>query len=184
MSVWYYWMDGRQLRRGECKNYRACVDYWWACMEAEGLTDYVTGQSDDDRQQVAANQVLLVLAESYMHVCASKGQRSVFFDAIPRWSHRRRTQRSGPMGIAAHCTFEDMIVLDPEEDQQLRAIAENRNVEAVRAEVRDALVGELPPREEMPAFDRAFQEWMQNAICALQTGGHDGLRLFLRDRLV
>ncbi|MFH1302702.1 MAG: hypothetical protein ABIK07_16690, partial [Planctomycetota bacterium] len=66
----YYWMDGRQFRKGAGgSNFRSCVDFWWACAEQ-------ANESDD-----FDNQVNLVLAEIYTLINTSRAMQHVFLDA-------------------------------------------------------------------------------------------------------
>lgn len=169
-KVTYFWMDGRQLRSGGGPNYHACVDLWWACMAAEGLTVEQANHSDDERDQVACNQTNLVLASLYPLVSGTKGTQKVVRDAWPR----RRFWDS----------VADRYSLEPMEARRLRALAKTRDVSAIGREIRQVLVGEMPPEKERPRYNEALRRWVGNAIVALRRGGRRQMDAFLKEELL
>lgn len=175
--VRYFWMDSRPLRQGDSPNYRACVDFWWACMQTERATQCRTNDTTA-RREVAQITDTLILAELYAHpeVCRSKAAHSVFFDSFTRAPRKQGRRGSGNEA----CLLE----LDPTEAHRLRLIAESRDVAAIRDELRTVLASELPSAEYRRKFSQDFSEWMDKGGEALRAAGRERLRRFLRAELV
>jgi hypothetical protein len=168
----YYWMDVRPLRRGDCSNYRACVDFWWACMESEGLAALREGQSAADEEDVVANEVTLVLAEMYRFVARSKGQQRVFLDAFPGSTADDDADEAAARGAGSYTLNEDELT-------RLKEIVARRDVESIRDELRDVLAGEPPPEADGSALAEAYRTWIDVGRAALRRGGQEELRRVL-----
>jgi len=179
----YYWMDDRQLRRGDCPNYRACRDLWWAAMESKDLTVHHGGQDRERELDVDGNQMTLVQAELWPHVCESKGQQTVFRDARLRYK-RVRARRPDDVDEDADEEAGLSITLDDVEDHRLRAIAQRRDIREIREAIREVFAGGLPQGAEKDALNTEYNEFMDKCIAALESEGREGLRAHLRDEVV
>jgi DNA-directed RNA polymerase subunit RPC12/RpoP len=171
----YYWMDTRQLRMKRSANQRACVDFWWAAMESEGLASYGPSATAEEKQVVTNNQLNLMLADLYPLVCTSKGRQQIFRDAFPR---------RVPAEVDEYGDVEyPLNILNEDEAKRLRAVGCSRDMDAIRAEVQDALVGELPAAAQKRAVKQAFHRWSVNGVIAWQTGGRAALQQYLETQL-
>ena len=162
----YFWMDGRQLRRGSGgPNYRHCVDLWW----------HVVSQAGKDREP--ENEMTLVLAECYPLISTAKTLQDVYVDAhLHRAADREYSfvEEDQVRQRRAERTYS----LPEEDTARLRVIAHSRNADQIRSELERLFRGPLPPPREMPAFDNAAQAWIGNGIVALRREGREGLQRY------
>lgn len=159
----YYWMDGRQLRRGRAgPNFRPCVDLWWHAVEEAGAA------------REAENEVDLVLAECYPLVNTARAVQDIYTDAQLYCIADREYSIVDEDGIRQRRSDRSYLLPD-DECQRLNALAQTHDSEGIRRELERLFLGELPPSEEMPAYQEAVQAWIGNGICALRTEGREGL---------
>jgi len=169
-DVEFFWMDVSQLRTGGGANCRACLDSWWACMATESLAAERADHSDEEREQVRCNEVNLVLSTLFPMVARDKGTQKVVRDASPR----RHFWESAA----------DRYSLESAEAQRLRAVARTRDVSVIGQEIRQALVGDLPPAHEKQKFNEAYRQWMDNAADVLRRDGRERMEAFLKTELM
>jgi hypothetical protein len=161
--VSYYWMDGRGFRRRPPgPNFRSCVDHWWAAMGSCGAA----GEID--------TLVNRVWAECYPLVATARSLQDVYLDAhlaadleaesAPIGRGRRSVRLSGRPSLVS-----------AEEVRRLRGLARARDQALVREELERLFLGQLPPPEEMSAFQEAAGVWIGNGVVALKRGGTDAL---------
>ncbi len=158
----YYWMDGRQIRRGQGgPNFRPCVDLWWHAVEEAGEA------SDED------NQIQLVFAECYPLVNTAKAVQDIFVDAHLHATADREysLEENGVRRQRSERTY----MLSEEECERLSNVAHSRDLGLIRGELEGLFLGELPAPNEMPAFREAVQAWIGNGVVALRREGREGL---------
>ena len=164
----YYWMDSRKIRQGRGgPSFRPCVDLWWTAVEMEQAT------SEFD------NELNLVLAESYPLVNTSRAVQDVYVDAH---LNKMADRKLDPVGNDSHHRklSDRMYLLSEEEDRRLRELAASRDSDRIREELEGLFQGELPPEEELPAFQEAARAWIGNGIQALRVDGTEGLRDYVQ----
>src|SRR5260221_12153556 len=81
-SVCYYWLEWRTLRQKGHSNQRSCIDHWLARQQLQGLMDLRNDFDPAVRKRVIENLRTLVQAELYGLLASSKGQQSIFADAV------------------------------------------------------------------------------------------------------
>ena len=163
----YFWMDGRQLRRGQGgPNFRPCVDLWW----------HATEQAGEDRAY--DNEVNLVFAECYPLVNTARALQDLYVDAHLHRMADREYVIEEEEGIR-RVRSDRMYLLPEEECERLRSVADSRDTNRVRAELEGLFLGPLPPCGEMPAYQEAARAWIGNGIHALRTEGREGLQRYV-----
>jgi hypothetical protein len=164
----YFWMDGRQLRRGAGgPNFQPSVDLWW----------HVVTQAGADRD--SENEITLVLAECYPLINSAKTLQDIYVDAHLHAKADREYSFDDEDGVRQR-RAERTYLLPDEDVERLRQIAHSRNTGLIRSELERLFLGELPPVEEMPAYTEAARRWIGNGIQALRTEGREGLQRYTR----
>jgi hypothetical protein len=162
----YYWMDGRQIRQGQGgPNFRPCVDLWWRAVEAAG------------EARELDNEFNLVLAECYPLVNTARAVQDIYLDAHLHPTADREyviAEEDGIRRVRSDRTY----LLPEDECQRLRGIARTRDINQIRAELESLFLGELPPQEELPAYQEAARAWLGNGAIALRREGREGLRRY------
>lgn len=162
----YYWMDGRQLRRGSAgPNFRPCVDLWWHAVTEAGT----------DREP--ENEMTLMLAECYPLINTAKALQDVYVDAHLHHTADREYSFGGE-GQIRQRRAERTYLLPEEDAARLRMIAATRNADQIRRELEGLFRGQLPADDEMPAYVEAAQAWIGNGIGALRREGREGLQRY------
>ena len=160
----YFWMDGRQLRHGSGgPNFRPCVDFWWHGVAVAGA----------DRE--LEKECTLVLAECYPQISSARSLQDIYVDAHLHPAADRELFYE-ELNSVRQRRSERTYSLPEEEVARLRALAQNRSADLVRAELENLLLGSLPPDREMPAFDEAARRWIGNGVVAFRREGHAGLQ--------
>ncbi len=180
--VQYYWMPIPGLRHPDGVNVRACVDSWWAEVQAQAFSD------PDDIKFAEEN---LALAELYPLVVRHRGPQNVFRDAFLMKGARRNRSTGGRGGSAGQSDYDlddgelddRQFTLPDAEWKRLQAMCRQRDVDGIRQEIESLFVGELPPRSEKPRYNEAFDHWTANAVAALRDG-RGALRGFLETDLL
>jgi hypothetical protein len=157
-------MDGRQLRQGSGgPNFRPCVDLWWHAVAEAGV----------DREP--DEEMTLVLAECYPLISSARSLQDIYVDAHLHPAADREYAYEEQNSVRRRRT-ERTYLLPEEEAARLRALAQNRKAELVRAELENLFLGTLPARREMPAFNEAARRWVGNGMVAFRREGHAGLQ--------
>ncbi len=156
----YYWMDGRHLRSGSGgQNLRACIDFWWACVE----------EAEDSAN--VENQLNLVLAECYPLVNTSRAMQSVFLDAhLHIKADRKISFETGSQGKAQKLK-ERTYNLPEEEFSRIRSIVDSRDILVIQNELKQLFSGVQPSGNDLPKFQEALRHWTGNGIVAFRKGG-------------
>ena len=156
----YYWMDGRHFRRSSGgQNLRACIDFWWACVEEA-----------EDSEDVA-NQLNLVLAECYPLVNTSRAMQSVFLNAhLHIKADRKISLETGSQGKTEKIV-ERTYNLPDEEYSRIRSIVDSRNILEIQNELIRLFSGVQPSGKDLPKFQEALRHWTGNGIVAFRKGG-------------
>ena len=125
----YYWMDGRQLRRGRGgPNFRPCVDLWWHAVQQHGA------------EREPDNEVSLVLAECYPLVNTARALQDIYIDAhLHRTADREYVieDEEGVRRVRSDRTY----LLPEKECKRLRGVARSRDVNRIRGELEDLFLG-------------------------------------------
>ena len=165
----YYWMDTRKFRKSKAANvnFTACLDYWWAGIEAEDALD-----KDE-------NQINLVLAEIYRVVRGKQTLQNTYLDAFPHSSADREPTNSNDYRDNQHDSRHTYVLPDDEE-ARIKELVARRLIEPIKAELDRLFLMAQPLPEDQAWLDQEYNSIVNTAQLALQADGRRGLQTHIQ----